>query len=88
MHRINIASQTNIVPVIQTTSVTVASFTVQCKSLELFKGASFMVNTFDINNKMITCQVLNMDQATYDQWNNNDNFIIQWTADKLGFKLI
>lgn len=79
---------TNIVPVTQTTSVTVTSFTVQCKSLDLFKGASFIVNTFDINGKLISCQVLNMDQATYDQWNNNDTFIIQWTADQLGFKLI
>ena len=81
-------SPTNIVPVTQTTSVTVTSFTVQCKSLDLFKGASFIVNTFDINNNMITCQILNMDQVTYNQWNNNDTFIIQWTADKLGFKLI
>jgi len=79
---------TNIVPVTQTTSVTVTSFTVQCKSLDLFKGASFIVNTFDINGKLISCQVLNMDQVTYNQWNNNDTFIIQWTADKLGFKLI
>ena len=81
-------SQTNIKPCTQTTSVTVYSFTVACMSLNLFKGATFTVDTFDINNKLITRQLLTMDQPTYLEWNNNDSFVSSWAATPLGFVIV
>ncbi len=78
-------SKTNIQPSTQTTSVVIYSFSVSCRSLELFNGATFTVDTFDINGKLIARQVLVMDQPTYLEWNNNDEFVCQWVATQLGF---
>ena len=31
---------------------------------------------------------LTMDADTYNQWSNNDEFVIQWACDLLGFTII
>ena len=78
-------SSTNIVPSTQTTTSVVTSFSVNCVSLNLFNGATFSVNTFDVNNNLIKRQNLIMDQTTYNEWQSNDTFVINWVATQLNF---
>ena len=74
-------------PFTQITTSIITSFTINCISLDLFKGAIFNVNMFDVDNKLIKRQMLNMDQATYNEWQSNDSFVTQWAATQLGFVL-
>ena len=51
----------------------------------LFKSASFTVDCFDAQNNLINRQVLNMGTDDYLQWQNNDEYVITWAAQQLGF---
>ena len=79
---------TPIEPFTQTTTTVVTSFTVACRSVVLFTSASFTVDTFDASNNLLQRQVLNMDTEEYMQWQNNDEFVIIWVAETLGFTII
>ncbi len=79
------SNKTYIVPQTTTTSVTVVSFSVTCRSLTLFTSASFTVDTFDINDNLILRQVLTLDPTLYETWLGDDSFIITWVEGQLGF---
>ena len=88
MNQIVLKEQTNkIVPKEQITTTLVTSFTVKCRDLILFENASFTVDTFDLNSNLIERQILTMTNEQYLEWNNNDNYVIQWVATTLGFTL-
>jgi len=71
---------------IQTTQ-TVYSFTVNCRSLDLFNNAVFSVDSFDINNNLISRKVIPITNEQYQGWNNNDSYIIDLMATILGYTL-
>jgi len=75
-------------PYTQTTTQVITSFTVSCRSLTLFEAATFTVDSFDANNNLISRQVLQMSTPEYLEWKNNDEFVVVWTADKLGYILV
>ena len=80
-------SPTPIQPFIITTTQTVTSFTVSCRTLNLFVNATFTVDSFNINNNLISRQVLSITTEEYQGWNNNDSYIIDLMATKLGYTL-
>ena len=75
---------TNIVPDIITTQRTATSFTVRCLSLELFNTASFLAQLLDADGGVISTQVIHLTTEQYNEWYNNDQYIINLTAETLG----
>ena len=79
---------TNIQPFVITTTQTVTSFTVSCRTLNLFTNATFTVDSFDSNNNLVSRQVVPITDEQYLGWNNNDTYIIYLMATILGYTLI
>ena len=76
-----------VVPYTQTTTQVITSFTVSCRSLDLFNNATFTVDSFDVNNNLISRQVIPITNQQYLEWNNNDEYIINLMASILGYTL-
>ena len=74
-------------PFIITITQTITSFTVSCRTLVLFTSATFSVDSFDINNSLISRQVIPITTEQYLEWNNNDSFIIDLMATICGYTL-
>ena len=79
---------TPIQPFVITTTQTVTSFSVACRTLNLFVNATFTVDSFDVNNTLISRQVLPITNEQYLEWNNNDTYIIDLMATTLGYTLV
>jgi hypothetical protein len=75
-------------PFIITTTQTVTSFTVNCRTLVLFTSATFTVDSFDVNNSLLSRQVIPITTDQYLEWNNNDSFIIDLMATICGYTLV
>ena len=72
-------------PFITTTTTVTTSFRASCRNVNLYDNASFAVDTFDANNKMLNRQVLTMTTEQYKNWGNNDAYVNNFVADSLGF---
>jgi hypothetical protein len=81
-------SSTKIEPYTQTTTNVITSFSVTCRSLELFSSATFTVDSFGENGNLVSRQVVPITNEQYLQWNNNDSFIISLIAEILGYTLV
>jgi len=75
---------TPISPDVITTTRTATSFSVTCRSLELFKSASFLVSLLDADGRNISNQIITLTTEQYNQWMNNDSYIINLVAGILG----
>jgi hypothetical protein len=75
----------NIVP--YTIQNVVTSFSVVCAYLDLFNNATFTVRSCDINGNVVKSDNIEITSEEYLQWNNNDEYIIQLMATKLGYIL-
>jgi hypothetical protein len=82
------AGQNPIVPFEQVTRELIISFNVTCRNVNLFENASFTVDSFNDKEKLISRQVLTMTNEQYLEWNNNDDYVIIWVADTLGYTLV
>ena len=71
----------------KTTTQIITSFTVSCRSLDLFNNATFTVDSFDANNNLVSRQVVPITNEQYLAWNNNDDYIIDLMASILGYTL-
>ena len=76
----SINTNTPIKPDIIITEKIATSFTVTCRSLELFKTASFLVYLLDDAKNVISSQMINLTTEQYLAWNNNDDYIINLVA--------
>jgi hypothetical protein len=81
-------SSAPIEPFVITTTNTVTSFSVSCRSLQLFTNATFTVDSYDINKNLVSRQVVPITNEQYLEWNNNDEFIITLMANILGYTLV
>jgi len=79
---------TNIQPFNVTTTNVITSYTVSCRSLILFTNATFTVDSFDINNNLVSRQIVPISDSQYLEWNNNDEFIIDLMATILGYTIV
>lgn len=78
---------TPIQPFTVTTTQTIGSFTVSCRTINLFVDATFTVDSFDLNNNLVSRQVVPINTEQYQGWNNNDAYIIDLMASILGYTL-
>ena len=79
------APPTNIEPFIITTTQTVKNFTVTCKGINLFQDATFAVDSFDENQNLVSRRIIQITHEEYILWNNDDTYIIDLMAQKLGY---
>lgn len=81
------STDTNVIiqPAQEVTTVTVASFKINVMSLELFKGAHLSIALFNSEMNVIGIKYIDIMGEDYEQWNNDDNYVINFVANKLGF---
>jgi hypothetical protein len=70
-----------------TTTQTITSFKVKCSALTLFESAAFSIFCFDANDIMVSTDRIELSTEEYLKWQNDDEYIIQLIATKLGFVL-
>ena len=75
-------------PFTKITTQVITSFTVSCRTLNLFENAVFVVESFDKNKVLVVRDLVTLTNEEYTQWNNNDEFIINIVAKQLGYKLV
>ena len=75
----------NIVPFAYVSNVT--SFSVTCQNLTLYRSAMFAIQSYDINNEVVQVNYMTLSEEEYLSWNNNDTYIVDLAASKLGYTL-
>ena len=79
---------THIEPFSSTTTTVATSFSVSCRSLVLFSGATFTVDLFDAAGGLLNRQVMSMSEEEYLAWQNDDSYVVSLFATKLGFTVV
>ena len=70
-----------------TTTQTVTSFDVVCRSLTLFVTASFLITSYDSLKNIVSTAPMVLTPEQYLEWNNNDVYIIKLAATQLGYTI-
>lgn len=78
---------TEINPAVVTETKNVAFFEVRVMSLELFKSVSVMVMLKDAGGKCVSVRNFTIHGDEYFAWNNDDTYLINLVAERLGFTL-
>ena len=73
-----------VVPSTITTSQTITYFTVKIINLELFSTCTLLVQMYDANNNILNTQIVSLTNAEYMDWMNDDNYIVNFAATRLG----
>ncbi len=76
-----------IVPAVITESKTITSFDVRVMSLELFTSVSVMATLYSEGGAYAGVRNFTFEGAEYLAWNNDDQYLINLVAQKLGFTL-
>lgn len=61
----------------------IAKYKIQQIMVNLFSGCSIAISLFDSDDKMVEDIMLEMSQTDYEQWNNDDNYIVTWINTQL-----
>ena len=69
------------------TTNTATSFKVEIIRLNLFVSADIRISLFSENNNIIRCDYLTLSGDSYNNWSNNDEYIITYVANYYGFIL-
>jgi hypothetical protein len=75
------------IPIIPVSKGVITSFRVICQNITLFTNASFIVLTFDADGNQLGRQTVDLSTEEYLLWNNNDDYVINLIATRLGFTL-
>ena len=81
-------STQNIQPTTQTTSVTITSFRVEVRELILFTSAKLRIALCNEEEQFINYAFIDMIGDDYTRWSNDDEYVYQFVAEKLGFTLV
>lgn len=78
----------SIEPFDKTTIQTGVRFTADIVLIIFNTSATFRVYLYDADDKVIDNSIIILEGQDYLNWNNDDNYIIQLIADKMGFQII
>lgn len=78
----------DIVPFDKVTSQVIVRFTMQIYNLVLNTSATFRVSMYNIHGNVIDNTSVIIEGDAYKAWNNDDNYVVQYVADQLGFTLV
>lgn len=76
-----------IVPVDKVTTITIYSFTIDSIEVDLFNSARIRVYLMNQANVSIDCAFVTLAGEDYENWGNDDDYIINYVANSLGFTL-
>ena len=71
----------------ETKTYMVHRFHVDVDGLELFKSVSLRVELYDENDNLQAIRHITLSDGEYLAWNNDDSYIVNKVAEKLGFVL-
>lgn len=74
-------------PSTTTTTKIITSFTVNIVRLELFQSVTVNAMLFGIDNNFIDVKTITLSGQDYQNWDNNDQYLIDKVAEILGFTL-
>jgi len=77
-----------IVPVDKTTTQTIVRFAMDIIELVLNTSATFRVLCYDIKDKLVDTQFVTLEGDDYTNWGNEDEYVVQYVANQLGFILV
>jgi hypothetical protein len=79
------SSQIYIEPSTQTVTNIITSFIASVTNIQLFISANISVNLYTADPQLIKTVDLPLVGADYENWANDDQYIINYVAEKLGF---
>ena len=79
------SSQNFIQPSEQTVTNVITSFVVNVTDIQLFTSATLIVDLYNAEPRLINKVNLALVGEDYNNWANNDQYIIDYVASKLGF---
>jgi hypothetical protein len=71
-----------------TTTKTISSFTVNVMRLELFQSVTVNVMLYGPDGNFIDLRTYTLSGNDYNEWDNDDNYLINKVAENLGFKVL
>jgi hypothetical protein len=74
-------------PATETTTKVITSFTVNVMRLELFQSVTVNAMLYGENGNFQEVKTLTLSGQDYLDWNNNDQYLIDKVAEKLGFTI-
>lgn len=75
----------NIAPVDKTITKTITRFFLDIIELTFNTSARFRVSQYDVNDNLIDAINVTIEGEEYTNWRNDDNYIINLIAQKMGF---
>lgn len=75
------------VPIVPTSNGIITSFRLVCQNVTLFTNASFLVLMYDADGNELRRQSVDLTTEEYLAWQNDDQYIVNLIATKLGFTL-
>jgi len=72
----------------ETTTKTIVRFSLDISQMELSISATFRVSLYDANDKYISNKYVIIEGQDYLDWGNDDQYVINFVAQKLGFTLL
>ena len=81
-------SKVPITPFDQVTTKVICSFSVYVNNLVLNTSATLAVQLYDQTGMLVDVKLLEITGEDYTNWGNNDEYIINYVAQKMGFNII
>ena len=81
-------SKISITPFDQVTTKVITSFSVNVNNLVLNTSASLTVQLYDQNEMLVDIKMIQIKGEDYTNWSNNDEYIINYVAEKMGFVIV
>ena len=75
----------DILPFEKTTTTVITSFTIMITDVVLFTSVRVRVDMFDQNQNRVDCTFLIIEGEDYAQWGTDDQYIINYVCEKMGF---
>lgn len=66
----------------------ISSFSVEVNKVDLFTSASLIVKLYDNSQNLYDIKFVTMSDNDYLNWGGDDNYVINFVSQKLGFNLI
>jgi len=78
----------NIEPYDETTVNTAVRFSLDISQMILNESATFRVSLYDLNDRCFGNKYVTLEGQAYLDWGNDDTYVINYVAAKLGFTLL
>ena len=83
----NTETKYTIQPITKTTVKTIEKFSITLSNFILFTSVDILVCCYDIDNNFISTSTLTLDASNgYENWLNDDSFLITWVKEQMSFE--